>query len=44
MKTPHCLIFFLGLCAPGYAADTPSPKAPNILFILVDDQRNDTLG
>jgi arylsulfatase A-like enzyme len=40
-----CLLFpalYLGLCALGLASTYTS--APNILFILVDDQRNDTLG
>ena len=44
MKALPILVSFLGLCAAGFAADAPSAKAPNILFILVDDQRNDTLG
>ena len=46
-RTPFYQSWFLtfiglGLCSMGAAADHPKP--PNILFILVDDQRNDTLG
>lgn len=38
LATP-CLI--LGLCAPLLAAETPHP---NIIFLLTDDQRDNTLG
>lgn len=39
------VILLLGMSLPAsVAGDTTRPKHPNILFLLVDDQRNDTLG
>ena len=41
-----CLLVVLGHQRAGVAADpaTPAPRPPNILFLLTDDQRWDTLG
>ncbi len=44
-RMKHLFIFLLGCAfAPVSVAADAVGKQPNILFILVDDQRNDTLG
>ena len=32
------------MCAAGALAQTKAPRRPNLLFILTDQQRQDTLG
>lgn len=48
MKLKHnpCLFLFALLLAPftGFAAGPPLPSRPNILFIISDDQRPDTIA
>jgi arylsulfatase A-like enzyme len=43
MKSLLCAVSILGAIAPVFAVDKEG-EPPNILFILVDDQRNHTLG
>jgi len=42
-RTARILLWF-ALSNPGVVCGAPARERPNILFILVDDQRNDTLG
>ena len=45
----HAASFLLSLATPALADETaaprsPDPQPPNIVFVLVDDQRNTSLG